>query len=264
MPSPFPGMNPFLEGPAFWSDFHFRFVNTWCETVAGCLPDAYSARIGERVYLVEQPPVTKKLILPDVALADTGRRGGGGTAVLAPPRTTLEPVVVPLGHIEEGREAYIEILHRPDHTLVAVLELFSPANKENPGRIEYLAKRNAILRQQVHLVELDLLRDGLMVPMAKPLPPGDYHYLLSRWEERPNCNVYAWTMRDVLPGLPVPLKAPDPDVIVSLQEVFAETFRRGRYDRDIDYAAPPPGTLRETDRRWIKEVLEKAAQPAKD
>ena len=33
MASPFPGMDPYLEGPE-WPDFHSRFVNAWCEAIA--------------------------------------------------------------------------------------------------------------------------------------------------------------------------------------------------------------------------------------
>src|SRR6266540_219691 len=76
--------------------------------------------------------------------------------------------------LDGPKEAYIEILHRPDRSLVAVLELLSPANKEQPGRTEYLAKRRAILVQPVHLVELDLLLGGRRLPMQQPLPDGDY------------------------------------------------------------------------------------------
>ena len=63
---------------------------------------------------------------------------------------------------------------------MAVLELLSPANKQNPGRTEYLSKRNAILRQNVHLVELDLLLGGERLPLLKSLPLDDYYYLLKR------------------------------------------------------------------------------------
>ena len=34
MRSPFPGMDPFLEDPAYCSDFHDTFINYWCETIA--------------------------------------------------------------------------------------------------------------------------------------------------------------------------------------------------------------------------------------
>src|SRR6202008_2923837 len=122
---------------------------------------------------------------------------------------------------------YIEILYQPDRSLVAVLELLSPANKEYPGRTEYLAKRMAFLNQNVHLVELDLLRGGRRLPMQGPLPPGDSYYFVSRGEQRPDCQVYAWNLRQALPRLPVPLRAPDADIFIELGAVFATAYDRG-------------------------------------
>ena len=46
-------MDPYLESPAFWSDFHATFINYWREAIADRLPDHYEARIDERVNLVE-------------------------------------------------------------------------------------------------------------------------------------------------------------------------------------------------------------------
>jgi hypothetical protein len=153
------------------------------------LPPNYEAGLGERVYLIEHDPEERKLVFPDVAITQTdgpGSKSAGAGAV-----ATLEPVTIPLTILEGPRETYIEILHRPDRSLVAVLELLSLA-KERLGRTTYLAERRAILYQQVHLVELDLLRGGRRPPLAKPLPPGDCYYLVSRAEQRPDCQVYAW------------------------------------------------------------------------
>ena len=52
MASPFPGMDPYLEGPAFWRDFHATFNGCWREAVAAALPDNYDARLDESVNLV--------------------------------------------------------------------------------------------------------------------------------------------------------------------------------------------------------------------
>ena len=72
MRSPFPGMDPFLENPAYWLDFHSRFVNCWCEAIADVLPPNYEASLGERVYLVEHDPEARKLGFPDVAVSRAG------------------------------------------------------------------------------------------------------------------------------------------------------------------------------------------------
>jgi hypothetical protein len=188
----------------------------WCEAIADSLPPGYEATIGERVYLMEQDPDLHKLAFPDVAVthADEQPRGTiSGPAQVA----TLEPVTVPPRILEGPRQAYIEILHQPDRSLVTALELLSPPNKEQPSRTEYLAKRRALLYQDVHLIELDLLVDGRRLPFEKPLPPADYYYLVSRSERRPDCEVYSWTVRHPLQRLPVPLRAPHPDILVDLR-----------------------------------------------
>src|SRR5262245_39599863 len=139
MPSPFPGMDPYLESPAFWPDFHARFINYWCEALSDRLADHYEARIDERVNLVEVQPQKIRRFSPDVAV--TQRPGSPGAAPVTSGVATLEPVVVPLLIEEETRQTYIQILHRRDRTLVAILELLSPSNKEEPDRSTYLARR---------------------------------------------------------------------------------------------------------------------------
>lgn len=258
MPSPFPGMDPFLEDPAFWSDFHSTFINYWREAIADALPSHYEARLGERVYLIEQEPDERKLVFPDVAVtyADGAQAPPAAGAV-----ATLEPVTIPLTILEGPRETYIEILHRPDRSLVTALELLSPSNKQQPGRTEYLAKRNALLFQQVHLVELDLLRGGRRLPLKKALPPGDAFYFVSRAEQRPDCQVYAWPLQHPLPTLPVPLRLPDADLLINLAEVFTTAYDRGRFQRGIDYRDPLPDQLRPDERPWAEEVLTAIDQP---
>jgi hypothetical protein len=244
-------MDPYLEDPAIWPDFHATFINYWREALATLLPDHYDVRIGERVSLVQVSPERLKRIGPDVSITR-------GTAPASKPSTsagiaTLEPVTIPNLLEQENREVFIEIVRRRDRKLVTVLELLSPANKVEPGRGLYLAKRNAVLLQDVHLFELDLLLGGHRLPLEEPLPTGDHYALVSRADRRPNCDVYAWTIEQRLPVLPVPLKAPDPDIVVDLDAVFATTYERGRYGRSLDYEAPPEIPLEGDLRTWIAE-----------
>jgi hypothetical protein len=157
--------------------------------------------------------------------------------------------------LEDVREAYIQILHRPELPLVAVLELLSPRNKREPGFGEYVAKRDALIRQDVHLVELDLLVDGHRLPMGGPLPPGDYFAFVSRADRRPHCHVYGWGVRQPLPTLPIPLRPPDPDVPCNLGAVFAAAFERGFYSESPEYGRHLPGGLSPADRAWAQERL---------
>ena len=250
MPSPFPGMDPYLEDPAFWADFHHRFVDCWCEAIADILPGSYEARLDETVNLLQLAPELIKVIFPDVAVS-RGRRssptGHNGIAT-----ATLVPVTIPHAVFQEVRQAHIKILHRPDRSLVAVLELLSPANKTGKGFADYCAKRTAILQQKVHLVELDLLIGGERLPLLRPLPPGDYYGLISRADRRPDCDVYHWTVRQALPTLPVPLRKPDKDVMVNLESVFGVAYERGPYRNSLPYGKKPSAPLAATDLTWAK------------
>lgn len=248
MTSPFPGMDPYLEDPAFWADFHHRFIDDWCDAIAARLPAAYEARLDESVNLVQMSPEVVKLIYPDVAVSRGASRrrsksAGGGTLL-------LEPVIIPHEFLEEVRQARIEILHRPGRSLVAVLEMLSPTNKTADGFELYRAKRQAALHQKIHLVELDLLVGGNRLPLSRPLPEGDYFAFVSRSEDRPNCEVYSWTVRQALPTIPVPLRAPDADVRVDLSKVFQKTFKRGRYARSLSYGKPLAILRNNDDRKW--------------
>jgi hypothetical protein len=257
MKSPFPGMDPYLEDPAFWADFHLRFINCWCEAISDQLPGSYDAKLDESVNLVQMSPEVIKLIYPDVAVTHARKRPrlsspspsstrNGGTML-------LEPITVEHELLEELREARIEIIHRPNRTLVTVVEMLSPFNKSGNGFDQYRAKRAAILGKNVHLVELDLLVGGKRPTHRKPLPAGDYYAYVSNADRRPDCDIYAWTVRDPLPMLPIPLKAPDTDIHIDLGAVFRETYRRGRYERSLIYGKTPAAPLVKSDATWAKK-----------
>jgi hypothetical protein len=258
MPSPFPGMDPYLEDPAFWPDFHFTFLFCWREAIADLLPDDYEARVDERVNLVQMSPEVIRLIYPDLAVTKRPKAANRQVQGAAAGTLLLEPVTIQHEFLEEVREARIEILHRPDRILVGVVELLSPANKTADGFSEYRAKRRSVLSQKVHLVELDLLVGGRRLPLRKPLPGGDYHAFVSRANRRPDCAVYSWTVRQQLPAIPIPLKEPDPDLLIDLENVFRTAYERGRYRKSLRYDLPPQAPLKEKDKRWaIKQVTGK-------
>jgi hypothetical protein len=254
MASPFPGMDPYLEDPAFWRDFHHRFLDDWCEAIAAELPEAYDARLDETVNLVHMEDALKK-VYPDVAI--TRKRGAQPAMPRNKGTLLLEPITIPHEHLDEERQGRIEIFHRPDRMLIAVLELLSPTNKNGDGFEEYRGKRRALLKQKVHLVELDLLLGGTRPPLSAPLPDGDYHFYVSRAEKRPNCDVTSWRLRDPLPRMPIPLRAPDKDVQVDLAAVFRITFERGRYARSLSYGKKPIAPLSKEDARWATVLSKK-------
>lgn len=252
MPSPFPGMDPYLENSGAWGDFHSTFINYLRNAINDRLPENYDARIEERVMVIESFDLPPQSFSPDVIVSRQANTLGPPQPPAGP--ALLEPVTVPLILPQEERQTCIEIYDHQGEELVAVLELLSPTNKLAKGRESYLTKRDEILRQHLHLIEIDLLVGGHRIPTAEALPQDDYYVFVAHRDRRPLCDVYHWSVRQPLPAIPIPLAAPDPDLIVELQPVFAEVYVRGRYERRLRYGAPPRARLSSTDRAWAAQL----------
>ena len=274
MPSPFPGMDPYLEAPAVWPDFHGRLIYVINEMILPDLPDDYDPRVETQVRLVEVPPKDADVTgwttvggraVPDVAVIRAHGGGGngaaemeeeeeGGVATLAEPVETLEPVFVPSAVYEEVVRRRIEIVHRPDGELVTLIELLSLTNKRGAGQEEYLEKRRKLLRQGANLVEIDLLLGGRRLPLGTPLPAGDYFAFVTRRDSPVWTAVYAWPLKRRLPAIPIPLRLPDEDVPLDLAAALTTTYDRGRYGRQIRYGNPPPVELEGVLADWVSST----------
>jgi hypothetical protein len=247
-------MDPYLESQGYWLDFHAAFLIDCRRALTAVLPRHYGAFVEERIHLVDLTDDSLQVYRPDVAVAATGReltssRDPGGVA-------TLEPISIPLAFddLDEVRHRWIEIRRLPGRSVVAVIEVLSPTNKTGSGRVEYIEKRNEWIKQPVHLIEIDLLLGGHRLPMRRPLPSGDYFSFVSRSERRPDCDVYAWSIRRPLPIIPIPLADPDHDVPLDLQNVFAQTFEDAPYGDSIAYNRPLNLPLAPEDRTWAEQL----------
>jgi len=261
MPSPFPGVDPYVESRGLWADFHRRVITRCSDALNVLLPDHYAASIDEQIRLVdavEDPEVRK--YLPDVAITRSDRAGASsrplrGTATLEPATMTiaLEPP-------DEVRDSRIEIIQFPEESVVTVIEILSPTNKDARGRDEYVTKRRKILDSPVHLVEVDLLIRGSRPPMSpkSPWPDGEYYALISRTEDRPDCQVYGWSVRRAVPPVPIPLKSPDPDVTLDLAAVVARVYETGRYGRRLHYDRPLDLPLNPEQLAWAEDLARSA------
>ncbi len=255
MPSPFPGMDPYLEAPSGWQEFHHLFVAGIQEALVPKVRPRYAVHIERYVYVVDVMGEESRL-RPDVTVAETGREG-----IIAEPQTaaTATAVLVPLPELEEVRHYFLEIRELETQKVVTVIEMLSPFNKRaGKGRDEYLARRAEILLSDVHLVELDLLREGERLPMGKPLPKGQYYAIISRSYKRPIAEVYAWTIRQPLPTIPIPLKRGEPDVMLDLQSVLNSVYDRAGYDYRLPYDREPDPPLSPEDWEWAKQIIAKS------
>ena len=102
-------------------------------------------------------------------------------------------------------------------------------------------------------MEINLLAGGHRPPIASAWPPGDYYTLIARGEQHPRAGIKRWSVRDPLPTIPIPLRAPDPDVPLALAQVFSQAYEEGRYARVLNYAVPPSAPLRADDLAWAAE-----------
>ena len=264
MRSPFPGMDPYLEDQGRWPDFHSRVITYGCDVVSQALPDDYVAQMGEEVRVVSWQEGHDRSMRPDVAIVRHVRSSGpepaGGGMV-----ATLEPIAIPFAAaIDEVRDTWIEIRRLPDERLVTAIEVLSPTNKGSSGLTEYLDKRHRLRTQGVNLVEIDLLIAGRRLPMAKPLPPGDFFTIISRASKSELGDVYAWSIQRPLPKIPIPLEDPDPDVFLDLAEVFALAYQRGRYARLINYNRPLDLPLHPQDKEWAEKVARERPELIKE
>ncbi|MBI1987665.1 MAG: DUF4058 family protein [Nitrospinae bacterium] len=261
MPSPFPGMNPYLEHPVLWPGVHQGLITYATETLNAILPPRYVASINERLYVV-QP---ERDIYPDVVVVEHPspqrpmRQGTGETAT----GVAVDPPWVLTIDSVEMREVFIEILSVADESrVVTVIEVLSPSNKADgsEGRQLYLTKQQEILESQAHLIEVDLLRQGehtVAVPRGTLLRRGKWDYLvcLHRGGQGRRYEVWAIPLRQRLPCIGVPLADGDPDVALDLQAVFNRCYDACGYARRLDYRREPRTPLKGDDAEWANALL---------
>jgi hypothetical protein len=171
----------------------------------------------------------------------------------------LEPdlVEVPYRELEEVKITWVEVLALPDLELVTSIEVLSPIHKSGHGRLTYLDKRDKLHAARINLVEIDLLLGGAPLPMKRRIAPGGYYAIVARGPRLPTAEVYRWSVRDPLPKLPIPLREPDPDVLIDLATLVSRVYDLGRYARTLRHSAPLPETtpLRPEDRAWVESVV---------
>jgi hypothetical protein len=263
MPSPFPGMDPYIEARGLWGDFHDDLISEIKRALAQAAPERYLVRTGERSYvvLVESEGKISRPFVPDVSVTATrGRKKPSrkSAAALAEPTGAIEPVEMCAFIDEEHREAFVEIYEAtPEQRLVTCIEVLSPSNKQpnTPGRDLYHRKRQSLLLGNVSLVEIDLLRGGERMPMLDPWPDSPYTLLVSRAKLFRHCKVWPVHFQRPLPVIPVPLAKPDPDIPLNLQPMIDAIYQRSRYERSIDYTKPVTPPLGPEEAAWLEQQL---------
>ncbi len=259
--SPFPGMDPWLE--SFWGDVHHTLISTLRQQIFKQLPSGLYAAIEENVYVVDVA-AERQLYRPDVAVFDSNDQVRIGrftphdspVAIAEPVRLTFmsEPTVE--GHIEI-REL------RAGNPLVTVVEVLSPTNKANPrGRAMYVSKRDAYVRANVNILEIDLLRTGehlISVPAEYLDDPASapYKCAIRRADVANHARVdyFPITIRRPLPRIRLPLRSTDSEIVLDLQQPIVTAYEEGGFGFRIDYTRLPEPPLSPADAAWAADLL---------
>src|SRR5437588_36569 len=221
MPSPFPGMDPYLEDECLWPVFHHQLVTSLYQILLPGLVDRYRARVAQRHYTTEQPLFTSIMR-------------------------------------EEHHEEFIEIRQRSDARLVTLVDVVSPANKATEsGREAYLAKRREGKLAGASLVEIDLVLQGqpMLDYSREGLPDWDYAVTVTRATQPDRFEIYTATLQKRLPRFRLPLAQDDRDMVVDLHATFTRSYDQGGFAAKIDYQRDPVTLLSTDDRRWLADWL---------
>ncbi len=254
MPSPFPGMDPFIESQR-WGGFHHRFIAQLGDMLVAQLRPRYEVEPEERVYVETSQPDWSSY-RADVAIF----QGDDSNAAQHRARAGLDlaPLTITLPIPVEEKESYLVLRQTGSREVVAVIELLSPTNKRpgSDGRREYLAKRSQLFCTRAHLVELDLLLGGARLPIAESFQAEtSYCAIVSRAETRPRAELFEWPIRRSLPRIPVPLANGDPDAVLDLQTALNVVYERAGYDYSLHYDQPLELPLPGADEGWLQSLL---------
>lgn len=259
MPSPFPGMDPYLEQSAFWSPFHSRLIVAMADYIAPQIMPKYYIEVETRTYYESADSellvgIPDAVVFSSVKNSSLPQRTGDeekSIAILNRPQQVRIPTGV------EVKERYLEVRELGTDAVITAIELLSPKNKRSgKGRIAYEQKRQQIFDSTSHFVEIDLLRSELPMLVSGNDINWDYRVLVSRSEQRPMADLYGFMLTEPIPIFPLPLKPEDQDLPVDLQSILNGVYERAGYSFRIDYQQPVPLPVLPTAvQEWVSTLL---------
>jgi Protein of unknown function (DUF4058) len=259
MPSPFPGMDPYLERPSIWPDVHNKFVSELQTALNSRLPPNYVARMELRVYVSDEGDPGRQVLVPDLRIERSSPAGNGESTGVGVAVEVAEPLEYFLQLEEEISEVFLTIVEPESKSLVAVIEVLSYTNKirGSSGRKSFLEKKREVLATEAHWIEIDLLRKGERLPTSPLVVLSEYRVTVSRGNARKKARYWPIKLRQKLPVIGIPLKGKDVDVSVDLGSVLNVAYDNAAYNPSIDYRQPPVPPLRPDDTKWANGLLRK-------
>jgi hypothetical protein len=252
MPSPFPGMNPYLEHPSVWHDFHERFLPQAADALGSQVLPRYFVKIDEHLYVHELAEESRRLVGRDdlsvTHLSSFEELPSAGAGLLT------APAEVTAAHVDIESSSYLEIVDRESRQVVTVVELLSPSNKlAGSDREQYVSKARQLMWTNVNLVEIDLLRCGSRMPWLG-MSACDYCVVVSRPQQSPRAGLWPIQLRDRLPVIPVPLRLGDADARLDLQQLLHRIYDSAGYGYYVYDRSPEPA-LPPVDAEWARGLV---------
>jgi hypothetical protein len=262
-------MDPYLESPGLWPDFHDRYATQISAVLNQTLPRPYYAQLAQREQIDVFDEAISRRIISDVAVhRDPTGRTSQGVAVLEQPRSELSESIVVEFPLDQAWTSFVEVRDGSrGHEVVTVIELISPSNKRpGPDCDAYRTKRDSLLRSSTSLVEIDLLRDGprlwagvaLDRQFQSLVPRPEYLAVVNTAWERPRTlrfEVFPIRLDRALPVIPIPLREGQERTPLDLQFAFERTYADGPYARSVDYSRDPEPLLPADAMSWVNERL---------
>lgn len=253
MTSPFPGMNPYLEGD-LWPDVHNAIISKIRQLIVPKISPKYVARIQR--YVVEDDNTQGELgvMYPDVEILKNkswkesatqyGNTSKASPASISIPVTPIIPVKIP----------FIEIKDAKNNLVITLIEVLSPVNKRSPGLQPYLEKKRKSHAAGVHFMEIDLLRRGKRTVQHPSFSPTDYLIALTKGHAK-KTDIWSIPLPNRLPIIPVPLAEVNEFVVLDMQKALDQIFEEAAYGLSINYTeAPPPPKLSPENQEWLKTL----------
>ncbi|MEM6253343.1 MAG: DUF4058 family protein [Cyanobacteria bacterium P01_D01_bin.156] len=256
----FPGMNPYLEHPDLWPEIHPRFVTALANLLKKAVSERYDVIIRKRVYRVSG----EDSLVVGHSIQESRTVSCGTTTqphIRSSPQQTIPTYIAVPQTIQED---YIEIVDRQIGTTVTIVETLTPQKKRpGRGRDNYEQRCEAIFGGDAHFVEIDLLRGW--EPISAYGPSNiDYRVLVSRSDQRPKAEMYAWQVNAPMPLLTLPISRgqdgenAQAQCTVNLKHALDEACVNSNHDFFINYQRDPIPPLPPDTKQWLDNLLGQA------
>lgn len=258
MPSPFPGMDPFLED--HWGDVHTSLTTYARNEIRPQLPVGLCVRVEESVGLeVGEDAEELTHIRPDLLVSEPWSSSESSTSSAVPRLIVAdEPLFVSFPR-EPQTLRRILIHDKNGEVLVTAIEFFVPDIKYGKARKHFRQRQRDLVAGGVNVVEIDLVRAGgwTVYPEEEYYPASHaepYRIVVVRVAREWGFECYPAGIRDRLPRIRVPLRRSDPDAVLDLQKLVDLAWENGGYS-NIDYAKERLPGFEDADRQWIRDQL---------